>query len=347
MPLAPNLIERTVFLTLNQAPGPILDLWSGAAFHTVLAAIRLNLFETLHERPQSAEGVAQQLQINPQGARLLLEALEALGYVTRRGDAYANSAMTSKWFINTGVLNMSAFYQYWGVLIEHFLPKLTESIRSGAPPVNLYEWIEDQPEASRYFQEGMIAITRFVEKDVLRKITLPTTAKRLLDLGGGHGAYSIALCQKYPQLTAVIFDGAQALTTGQAAIAGAGLTARITPQIGNFVTDPLASGYDVVLFFNIIHGFTPEQNIALLCKIKDTLNPGGQVIVLDQIPGVSPLPLQETIVRLLSLSFYHLLGGRVYSAAEIKGWLQDAGFAQVQRRNIPKAGSALLIGRKG
>lgn len=347
MPLAPNLVERTVFLTLNQAPGPILDLWSGAAFHTVLAAIRLNLFETLQARPQTAEELAQQLQIDPQGARLLLAALAALGYVTQRSDAYTNSAMTSKWFTQAGVLNMTPFYQYWGVLIEHFLPKLTESIRAGAPPVNLYEWIEDQPEASRYFQEGMIAITRFVQKDVLGKMTLPATARRLLDLGGGHGAYSIALCRQYPQLTAVIFDSEQALTSGKAAIAGAGLDARITTQVGNFVTDPVAGGYDVVLCFNIVHGFSSEQNIALLRKIKDTLNPGGQVIILDQIPGVSPLPLQETIVRLLSLSFYHLLGGRVYSAAEIQGWLQAAGFVRVQRRNIPKAGSALLIGAKG
>ena len=66
MPLVPNLLESLLFLTFNQAPGPILDLWSGPASRMVLAAIRLNVFETLNQHPASADEFAQCLNVgNP------------------------------------------------------------------------------------------------------------------------------------------------------------------------------------------------------------------------------------------------------------------------------------------
>ena len=58
--------------------------------------------------------------------------------------------------------------------MEHFMPRLEESLRTGQPPVNLYTWIEDQPETSRFFQEGMIAITRYVKDDVVNRVDLAT-----------------------------------------------------------------------------------------------------------------------------------------------------------------------------
>ena len=51
MPLTPNVIERLFFLTLNQGPAPMLDLWGGPAFHCVRAALKLGFFEALAGGP--------------------------------------------------------------------------------------------------------------------------------------------------------------------------------------------------------------------------------------------------------------------------------------------------------
>ncbi|MEZ4737274.1 MAG: methyltransferase [Caldilineaceae bacterium] len=344
MPLMPNFLERTLFLTLNQGPAPMLDLWSGPAFRIVLAAIRLHLFEALTAGPTTAVDLAQQLQIDPHATSLLLNALAPLGYVKMRGNHYLLTPMSRKWLTADGAIDLRAFYRYWGALMEEFFPRLEESIRTGKPPVNLYEWIEEHPAVSRDFQEGMIALTRYVQADVVKGITLPATAKRLVDVGGGHAAYSIALCQKYPQLHATILDSPQALITGIASITDADINNRITTRTGNFFTDELGLGYDVVLLFNIIHGLTTEQNIDLLRKAKAALAPGGQVIILEQIPGSTPLPMSETAVRILGLSFFHLLGGQAYTFAEIQDWLSRVGFGAIRRTNIAKAGSALVTG---
>jgi hypothetical protein len=319
-------------------------MWAGPAFHIVLTAIELDLFATLVDQPLTVTELRDRLQTDARGTEILLKALVALKYLRQRGDRYANTPLTHKWLTDAGSINLSAYYQFWGAMMTHFMPQLTESIRRGEPPVNLYEWLETQPDVSRHFQAGLIALTRYVQADVVKALTLPATVQRLIDLGGGHATYSIALCQKYPQLTATVFDGAQALTVGRESIAAAGLTDRVSTRTGDFLNDALGAGYDVALLFNIMHGFSPAENLALFRKVRSALNPGGQVIVLEQLPGVAPLPLLNTTVQILSVSFFTLLGGQVYTYEDILGWLREAGFAEIRRKNVLQAGSALISG---
>lgn len=350
MPLTLNALERFFFLTLNQGPMPALDMWSGPAFRTVLAGIRLDVFETLNEQPATVEQLAQHLNTDVRGTRILLETLDALGYVKQHGRhtvRYTNTNMTRKWLTDEGAINFSAYYQFWGVVLEELWPALEESIRTGRPPVNLYEWIEHQPDASRYFQEGMIAITRYVKDDVINALALPAMAQRVLDVGGGHALYSVALCEAYPQLSAVVFDSSQALTVGRETIAGSSVTDRVTTREGNFNTDDLGTGYDAVLLFNVVHGLSAKENVALLCKAATALNAGGRVYIAEQIDGASPLPIQGAMVQVLGMSYFHLLGGQLYGYEEMRDWLTNAGFTDVLRTNVIKAGSAIISGTVG
>jgi SAM-dependent methyltransferase len=321
-------------------------MWGGPAFQVVLAAIRLNLFETLNARPRTTAGLSRHLQTDPRATQILLDTLVSLKYVKRQNGRYDLTAMTRKWLTDDGAINFSAYFQFWGAMMEHFMPRLEGSLRTGQPPVHLYEWIEDQPQVSRYFQEGMIAITRYVKDDVVKGLNLPSNARLLLDIGGGHAMYSVALCQKYPQLSAVVFDGSQALAVGQENITFEGVDDRVTAREGDFLTDDLGMGYDMALLFNIVHGLTPEANLDLFRKIKSTLNPGGQLVILEQLAGVAPLPLMDTVVQILSVSFFHMLGGQVYTFEDISGWLREAGFGVIRRKNILKAGGALITGTK-
>lgn len=346
MPFSPNPLERLLFVTFNQAPGPALDLWSGPANRTVLAAIRLGVFEALARQPASAGELAQSLQLDARGTTILLETLTSLGYVKLHADRFSLTAMTHKWLTDAGDINFSPFFQYWGVILERFFPALEESIRSGQPPVNLYDWIENEPQVSRFFQEGMIAITRYVKDDVVKRIPAPTGAARLLDVGGGHAMYSIALCQKHPQLRAVVFDSAQALTTGRASIGAAGMADRVIVQEGNFLKDDLGAGFDLALLFNIVHGLSEEQNLALLHKVRAALNPGGRLVILEQVAGAALTPIQEATTRILGMAYFHLLGGQVYTLADVTRWLATSGFGNVQRKTILKAGSPLLIAER-
>ena len=74
---------------------------------------------------------------------------------------------------------------YWAAVLPMF-DNLEDSLRSGFPPVNMYDWIEDQPQVSKDFQDYMVPLAKFALGEVTNRLKVPTNAKRLLDVGGGH-----------------------------------------------------------------------------------------------------------------------------------------------------------------
>jgi 2-polyprenyl-3-methyl-5-hydroxy-6-metoxy-1,4-benzoquinol methylase len=344
MPIVPNFLERLLFFNLNQGPGPLLDLFGAVSFRIILAALKLNVFEVLQTGPLAAVEVARLIQADPHGTRVLLDTLEALGYVIRQAERYANSPMSEKWLVRASPHSVAAGFDYWGKLLAQFWDNLEISIRSGQPPVNLYEWVEEQPEVSADFQAWMVAAARLIADEIVAKVRLPASAQRLLDVGGGHGMYSITLCGRHPTLTATVFDSPQALQAARENINREQMEQRISVQPGNFLTDELGEGYDVALVFNIVHGFSPEQNLALIGKVARALNPGGLIVIAEQIAGGASGSAGRAVAQILGLSYFHLLGGQVYTFEEMAGWLQAAGFHYPRRRNLLKApGNSLIM----
>ena len=348
MPIQPNFLEQTLFFTLNLGPGPVMDIWGGVGFRVVLAAIRLGVFEALANGPLTAGALARQVKTDPRGTALLLTALESLGYVRQRDDAYANTAMTAKWMLQRSA-NFGPGFEFWANNLYTLMNNLEDSLRTGQPPLNLYTWIENQPEASRAFQEWMIAIAGFAAEAIvsLAAPSLPAAARRLLDIGGGHAMYAIAFCRHFPNLSATVFDSPQALNTGRASIAAAQLTERITTQAGNFLTDSLGEGYDVALLFNINHGFSDEQNQTLIRQAVQAIKPGGVLIIAEQLAGRAPTPAANATNALLGLSYFHLLGGQLCAYEDIHRWLVTAGCPNVRRiDSLRLPGTSLVLGSR-
>jgi cyclopropane fatty-acyl-phospholipid synthase-like methyltransferase len=255
--------------------------------------------------------------------------------------------MTAKWLVRGSSSSIAAGFDYWGTLLAEHWSDLEETLRRGHPAENLYAWIEHQPAVEHDFQAWMIATARLVADEIVAKIPVPAAARRVLDIGGGHGIYSIALCRRYPALAATVLDSPAALQTARATIAAEQMAERVGVQEGNFLLDDLGTGYDVALLFNIVHGFTPEQNTALLCNVAKALNPGGLVVIAEQLAGKSPGVVAPAIAQILGMSYFQLLGGRIYTFDEIAGWLTAAGFGKLGRKNLRKApGNSLIVGYK-
>ena len=343
MPLLPNIPERMLFFGLNAGPGPLFDLFGAVGFRAVLAGVQLGVFDALHERPLSPAELAARIGANERGMAVLLETLVPLGYLTKKDTRYANSAMARKWLARSSPDTIADGFIYWGAILHELWVNLEESLRRGAPPTNLYEWIETRPEISRAFQRWMVAIAHMNAGEIIGKLKVSPTARQVLDIGGGHAMYSVALCQRYPNLRSTVIDSPEALKVAEETVAAAKLSDRITLQPGNFVNDALGSAYDLALLFNIVHGFDAAQNQALVHKVAGALAPGGQIAIVEQLADTAPTRTTQAIGQLLGLSYFHLLGGQVYPFAEVTSWLRAAGFGEAQRKNLLKSNSGSLV----
>jgi predicted O-methyltransferase YrrM len=166
--------------------------------------------------------------------------------------------------------------------------------------------------------------------------------KRMLDLGGGSGAYSIAFARAIPGLKSDILDTSDVIPLAQEYIRKAGLSDRITTRVGDMLRDPLGENYDLILASAICHMFSPEENRELFQRAYDALAPGGQLVVQDFI-----LEASKTAPRAAALFSLNMLvgtrAGSSYSEPEYASWLRSAGFVDVRRVCLPGT-NALMIG---
>ena len=346
MPIRPNALERALFFSLNLGPAPILDIWGGVAFRVVVAAVRLGIFEALADAPLTARTLADRIGTDPDGTSHLLQAIESLGYVRRRSEAYVLTPMTRKWLLRRSG-HFGPGFEFWASNLYTLMGDLEASIRTGTPRRNLYAWIEDQPEVSRAFQEWMVAIAGFAGGTIVNLVArrVPHNAERLLDIGGGHGQYALAFCRRFPRLRATVLDSPRALESARASIDHAEMADRVTTLAGDVLMDPLGEGYDVALMFNVNHGFTEAQNQALVHRTARALRSGGLLVVAEQLSGSTASPVVNATNALLGLSYFHLLGGRLYARDDVARWLTTAGFTRLRRLDSPRLpGMSLMMG---
>jgi len=339
MPIVPNLVERLTMLRMNLAPGMLLDFLGAQAFRAACAAHRLGVFDVLRDGPCTAADMAARLKVDPRGITLLLDALVPLGYLSERAGIYANSPMMARWLpvLGDGI-------RYFEAIVHEEWAQLEVSIRRGRPPVTGYERLDRDPERWADFEAGMLAIARMSAVEVVKRTKLPRAARRLLDVGGGHGYYSVAFCRWHPGLSATVFDQAPAAAAAKTTIDAEGMSGRVGIRIGDFWRDELGTGYDVALLFNIVHANVPERNIALLQRIGAALNGGGHVVILDQLPTRGASRVAEAVARLQGLNMFNAEEGRAYAFEEIARWLAASGFSQVRRVALPRSpGFGLVV----
>jgi ubiquinone/menaquinone biosynthesis C-methylase UbiE len=104
---------------------------------------------------------------------------------------------------------------------------------------------------------------------------------RLLDVGGGSGAYTLAFCAANPELKATILDFPQTVKTAKKYTLDAGLTDRVAHLAGNAMTTEWPAGHDVVLMSYVWSAVGGADIEVLARRAFDALPSGGLVLVHD------------------------------------------------------------------
>jgi SAM-dependent methyltransferase len=136
-------------------------------------------------------------------------------------------------------------------------------------------------------------------------------------------------------------DFPQAVVHAGRGVQDAGLAGRISFLPGDFMNTPFPPGQDVLLMFNIIHGFSPETNRLLIQRAFDALQPGGRIYILDQFQSPSKgSPVSRFIPLMVGLNLLNEIGGNVYSMEEIRAWCGARTLVRNHRVGLPGVGLA-------
>jgi 2-polyprenyl-3-methyl-5-hydroxy-6-metoxy-1,4-benzoquinol methylase len=317
-------------LLAGVVPTPAAEAWGGMGLSGILvAAVRTGLAARLAQRPGTAAELAADLGLDPLPTRLLLDCLRSNGHVTAKDGRYQLSRRSRRWLDPASGLSVAQYVagtaDYWTWWAE-----LTD-VTQGRHPAGTHGAPPGDPYWERYIR-GQHELARLSAAEVARKLRLPSGARELLDIGGGHGLYSMELCRRHPGLTATVLDLPGSAAVGREIVAAAGMADRVHFAEGDATGADLGAGYDAVLCFNLVHHLTPAQIAALFGRARDALAPGGTLAVLDAF--ADPGRRASAAGNFLSLFVYLSSGSQVHTPAELRGWLREAGFGAPRRIRV-------------
>ena len=306
----------------------------------LLTAIELDLF-TAVGAGASAAAVAGRLGTDPRATESLLNALVALEALTKRDGVFASTPAAARYLASGSKDDSRAALMHTAHLWARW-STLTECVRQGTS-VTYTEMADRDDEWTRAFIAAMHKNAAFRAPLVVRAVGLEGVG-RVLDVGGGSGAYAIAFAQAQRGLTADILDLATVVPLAAGHIAEAGVAARVRTRVGDLRKDDYGTGYDLVFISAICHMNTPDENRAMFGRAFQALAPSGRVVVQDFI--LNPDKTGPKAGALFALNMLvGTRGGSAYSEAEYATWLGGAGFQDVERRRLPGP-SDLMVGRR-
>ncbi len=307
-------------------------------------AVELKIFDTINDQHISAKEISTVLNTDERATTLLLNALSALNLLHKQDNLFSLTSISKKYLLsgsgtcyNSMILFDASLWDVWG--------RLTQAVRTGKPvrTPDMYQTNKEDTECFIMAMHHLVSARG--DAGLLAERLNLGGVQSILDIGSGPGIYPIAICRKYPHISATIFDLPGTLEVTKKVLKKESFDNRIILIAGDYNVDPLPAGFDVTLLSNIIHSENEDTNKALMKKVYDTLNQGGRIIIKDHI-------MDESLTKpacgaIFSINMLLTTKGRDYGFHEVRGWLVGAGFVDINLEELPPPmTSSIVIGNK-
>jgi demethylspheroidene O-methyltransferase len=309
----------------------LFDLCAGFVYtQTLLSCVQLDLFGYLARGPRTLEEIAQHTGLPLDSARRLVRAAESIELLeARRRGRYSLGRLGVPLLANGWLTAMIRHH----ALVYRDLADPVQLLRQGSDygtGLSRYWSYADAPRPQAIDEERVASYSEIMA------VTLPPLAddvldsydfgrhECVLDVGGGEGVFLGLAGQRHGTLRLMLFDLPAVIGRARKRLGPLGLLDRASLVGGNFHTDALPTGADVITLFRVLLDHDDESVLRLLKGARAALPPGGRLVIAEAIagaPGVEP-------VGDAYFSFYLLaMGrGRARRAAEHHALLAQAGF---------------------
>jgi 2-polyprenyl-3-methyl-5-hydroxy-6-metoxy-1,4-benzoquinol methylase len=327
-----------VIARLNVAPRPLLETQMAYTLaRLIMVATKLGVFEALAEGPANPPEVARRCGTNPAGTEKLLFALAGAEYLRAEDGGYALTPVSRKWLLRESPHSiadkMLLQFHEWD-----WLERAEDYVRTGEP-LELHS-MTDEGQWDLY-QRGMRAMANAFAGEAVKRMPLPKDPKDMLDIGGSHGYYSVALCRRNEGLRSVILDLPQAIEHAAPLLAAEGMGDRVVHRAGDALADDLGTeAFDIVLIAQVVHHFSEDQNRELAVRVARALRPRGVYAVLDEF---RPRSAKDAGQVGALLEFYFALTSQsgTWAVEEVADWQANAGLSPrrpIRLRTAPGVG---------
>jgi len=272
----------------------LFDLMAGFVYSQVLlASVRLRLFDLLAQGPCSADEAAATLGLEPDAARRLMAAAASLRLLEHcEGGRFGLGPLGAPMVGNDALAAMVEHHAalYADLSDPVALLKCREraaAMRDWWPYAGTTDPAALEPWRVARYSALMSASLPMVADEVLDAYPF-ARHRRVLDVGGGEGEFVARLARREPALRLALFDLPAVAQRARERLAALGPDgARIEVHAGDFARDPLPRGADAATLVRVVHDHDDERALALLVAVREALEPGGVLVLAEQMAGTA------------------------------------------------------------
>jgi hypothetical protein len=320
----------------------IWDLWlSQYQLPVVLASDELGVFIALDAAPRSVAELCSSLALSERSVLALTGALAAAGFIIKREDRFSLTDVA-----RTYLLKGSDFYWLpmlrgagYGQMTADVLMQVLRTDNLGSDDRISRRWEQGEMSAEDAHGSNMRMHSHSLPAAIGLAANCDFSAvRRLLDVAGGSGCFSIQLALRNPELRCTVAELPPVAADTRTYIERSGCSERVDTHPFNMFQDAWPTGYDAIFFSNVFHDWDPRRRDDLAHLSFDALPAGGRVFLHEMLlhdTGDGPLPAAMFSVMMLGTR------GKQFSLPELDELLSRAGF--VDARATPSYGYYSLV----
>ncbi|MEM9705635.1 MAG: methyltransferase [Pseudomonadota bacterium] len=310
------------------------DLCAGFVYSQVLyACVETELFDFLKAAPKSIEEIAKYTGLPVDGAERLVRAAAALRLLEARRDQFGLGELGAALLGNRSVFAMVRHHQSLYADLQDPLARLSRRSREtelasfwGYAGSNAPDRLNET--AVEPYSDLMAQTQAFIAQEVIAAYDFKRS-NRVLDIGGGAGAFVSALADRHAHLSLGLFDLPSVTEVAASRFVANGYSNRIQVFGGSFFSDALPSGFDTISIVRILHDHDDPQALEILRAAHRALPPSGRVLIAEPM---SKVPGAEAMGDAYFGIYLWVMGsGRPRTEEELTEMAQAAGFSRVKR----------------
>jgi hypothetical protein len=326
----------------------LFDLLYGATKSWILTtAVEFKVFNLTVEKKTAPE-IAASLNTHETNTKLFLNALCAVDLLEKENGAYINTDLSNTYLVEGAHCYLGDFLLLGDEWNFQTREQMRDSIKNGPTPQpdgfgDMGKMFAPYVKSMRNFARS--GFSQLLSKEISKLPEFPRM-KKMLELGGAHGMDCIAITQRNPDLTGIVFDNPAVIEVTREIIAEYEMEKRVGVMGGDYATDPIGSGYDLI-YAKATLSFLKDNFNPLFKKIHEALNPGG--IFVSVHDGLTDENTKPTDMVISWLATGLTSGDLTLDRDAIPDAMLQAGFKTVMIKPIPfSMGESMdmCIGRK-
>lgn len=331
-------------LASRQLPLPLFEThFAFGRARAIMAATKLGVFESLSHRAATAAEITDRCGTDAVATQQLLAALAGADYLLYRDGRYALTTTARTWLLTESPCSMvdTVLFAFdeWELMMN-----VEDYVRTGIP-LELHQTMTGVQ--WDHYLRSMRALAGLTAQEVAQFIPVPGGATDMIEVGGAHARYSVALCRRHSRLHSVVLDLPEAVRAATPLLAAENMGTRVVHREAHALSHDFGvKTYDVVLLCNLAHNFTAAENALLFRRLGRALRPRGVFAVIE------PLRLETgyfagQFAALDELYFGATSRSGGWTSRDTAGWQRDAGLEPAaQPVTLSRGDVALQIATK-